>query len=85
MSVKKQHFNFDDLQSFIATFFKVDPSLVSGKTTASDIDNWDSLNHMTFIAAVEAHFEVQFEFGEILAFENVGDLFNVLLHKKSKH
>lgn len=82
MSVNNQHFNFDDLQSFTATFFKVEPGLISAKTKASDIDNWDSLNHMTFIASVEAHFDVQFEFGEILAFENLGDLFNVMLQKK---
>lgn len=84
MHLNNDALHFDELQKFAANFFKVDPELILAQTTAADIENWDSLNHMTFIASVEAHFKVEFEFGEILAFENLGSLFNAILTKKRK-
>jgi len=43
-------------------------------TTASDIDEWDSLNNIKLIAEVEQHFNVKFKLREILKLKNVGEL-----------
>lgn len=43
-------------------------------TTASDIDEWDSLNNIKLIADVEQHFNVKFKLREILKLKNVGEL-----------
>lgn len=63
------------------SFFKNDSLIVSNETTANDIEEWDSLNHMNFISEVEKHFNIQFEFFEIMDLENVGELINSILQK----
>lgn len=63
------------------SFFKNDSLVVSKETTANDIEEWDSLNHMNFISEVEKHFNIQFEFFEIMDLENVGELIESILQK----
>lgn len=47
---------------------------LTSTTTASDIDEWDSLNNIRLIADVEQHFNVKFKLREILKLKNVGEL-----------
>lgn len=63
---------FDD-QSIIAT----------ENTNASDIEEWDSLNHATMIAKVEKHFKIKFELMEMLNFKNVGNMVDAIEKKLS--
>jgi acyl carrier protein len=52
-----------------------DPDVVlKRETTAQDVDGWDSLNHITFIVAIEKHFKVKFNSAEIRSWKNVGDM-----------
>lgn len=62
--------NFDD-----------DTIVVTEKTTASDIDAWDSLEHVNLMAKIEKEFNVKFELREMLALKDVGEMVN-LLEKK---
>ena len=47
---------------------------LSKTTTTSDIEAWDSLNHIKMITAVEKYFKIRFNLTELLNFRNVGDL-----------
>ena len=61
-----------------------DPNIVvSETTTANDIENWSSLNHMDLIHAVESEFHIKFNLREVIRMGNVGDLIKVLLTKTS--
>lgn len=71
----------EDIIELMKSFFKNDSLIVSNETTANDIEEWDSLNHMNFISEVEKHFNIQFEFFEIMDLENVGELINSILQK----
>jgi len=52
-----------------------DPNVVLNReTTAQDVDDWDSLNHITFIVAIEKYFKVKFSSAEIRSWKNVGDM-----------
>jgi len=52
-----------------------DESLViNKKSTADDIDAWDSLSHVNLILAIEIAFEIEFSQREIMSFQNVGDM-----------
>ena len=42
--------------------------------TAKDVPDWDSLNHINLIVAVERSFRVRFTTREVIALEKVGDL-----------
>ncbi len=44
------------------------------ETTARDIKNWDSLNHIQIIVAVEKHFKIMFNFVDLQRFKNVGEM-----------
>ncbi len=56
-----------------------DPSLEIGpETTARDIEEWDSLNHVTLILAIETHFGVRFRLHEVAELQSVGQLFDLI-------
>ncbi len=54
--------------------FEDDTIQINEKTTADDIDGWDSLSHVNLIVAVETTFNCRFSQKELLTFKNVGDL-----------
>ena len=59
-----------------------DPDLVvEGRTTANDVDGWDSLTHINLIVAVEREFKVRFTTAEVTGMKNVGDLLGAILRK----
>ena len=42
--------------------------------TAADVENWDSLNHIDLIFAIERKFKVKFTTREVAALKTVGEL-----------
>ncbi len=44
------------------------------ETSAKEVKNWDSLNHILIITAVEKHFGIRFNFAELQKFQNVGQM-----------
>ncbi|MBQ3079372.1 MAG: acyl carrier protein [Clostridia bacterium] len=53
------------------------------KTTAKDVDGWDSLMHITLIAEVEDAFGVKFSMKEVTGMKNIGEMVQ-LIEKKAK-
>lgn len=51
------------------------------ETTANDVQDWDSLNHIELVVAVEKHFKIKFNFAELQKFRNVGDMCDNILGK----
>lgn len=51
---------------------------VSGETTADDIEDWDSLNHITLIGAIEDEFGFAFTMGEVSGMKNVGEMTDII-------
>lgn len=61
-----------------------DPNLVIGPdTTAEDIDDWDSQNHIALTVATEEHFGIRFRTAELESLKNVSD-FVALIRTKAK-
>ena len=59
-----------------------DPGLVlTDTTTAGDIPDWDSLQHVTLLFRIEDEFGVEFMGDEAASLANVGEL-ETLLRKK---
>ena len=48
--------------------------LIEDKTTADDIEDWDSLAHLQLIMALERRFNIQFNISEIHSYANVGEM-----------
>jgi len=51
-----------------------DSIVVQYETTADDIEEWDSLNHIALVVAIEKKFGIQFTAKEIQDFKNVGEM-----------
>jgi acyl carrier protein len=53
-----------------------DTVVLTEETTANDVDEWDSLNHIQLVVAIEKHFKIRFVSQEILRWQNVGEMVN---------
>jgi acyl carrier protein len=54
-------------------------------TTAENVVDWDSFNHINIVVAIEAHFGVKFQMAEIEEVRNVGELVDLVHDKLSAH
>lgn len=61
--------------------FDDDSIHVSANTTANDIEDWDSLEHITLISAVEREFRMKFKMGEISSMKNVGEMVSIIVSR----
>ncbi|WP_295085907.1 acyl carrier protein [Ruminococcus sp.] len=52
--------------------------VVNEKTTADDIEDWDSLAHINLVAAVENEFGLRFKMREVSSMKNVGDMISII-------
>jgi len=54
---------------------------VNDGTTSDDIEDWDSLEHINLVAAIEKEFDVKFTMAQIMGFENVGEMVDCILEQ----
>lgn len=54
--------------------FDDDEIVLTETTSAKDIEDWDSLEHINLIAAVEKEFKMRFTMKEVSGMKNVGEL-----------
>jgi len=67
---------------FRAVFDQPDLVLHEGMT-AADVENWDSLNHIDLVVAVERKFKIKFTTREVTGLKTVGDLAELTARKAS--
>ncbi|MDO4219296.1 MAG: acyl carrier protein [Synergistaceae bacterium] len=70
---------FEKLNEVFREVFDDDEIMVSDGTTANDIEDWDSLEHINLIVAVEKKFSIKFNMGEVNKFKNVGEMVDIIL------
>ena len=56
-----------------------DPSIsVSSATTSEDIEDWDSIEHINLMEAVEEEFGLRFKMREVSGMKNVGEMIDII-------
>lgn len=51
---------------------------VDERTTSDDIEDWDSLEHINLIEAVEQEFKMRFKMKEVSGMKNVGEMAGII-------
>ena len=69
------------LNEVFQNVFDDDEITVDRDTTATDIEDWDSLEHIRLIAAVEREFGVKFTMKEVSAMKNVGEMMDIIAER----
>jgi acyl carrier protein len=69
------------ISATLADILDVDGLDLSETTIADDIEDWDSVNHVKLMIALEAEFKIRFESNEITAPSNVGELLDLIESK----
>ena len=72
---------YENLNEVFRDVFDDEDITVCDATTAEDIEDWDSLEHINLIVAVEKKFNIKFNMGEVHAFKNVGEMVDIILKR----
>lgn len=70
---------YDKLNTVFQDVFDDESITVSAATTAEDIEDWDSLEHINLVAAVEQAFDVKFTMGQVMTMKNVGEMVTIIM------
>jgi acyl carrier protein len=70
-----------NLNQIIASTLNLPLASVTNQLTMTEVESWDSLQHMTLIASLEQSFATEFTFEEIIAMQSVAEIKRVLNSK----
>jgi acyl carrier protein len=59
--------------------FENEDVVLTESSTAADVEEWDSLTHLSLISDIEEEFEINFTLGEISGSKNLGELITALM------
>ena len=54
---------------------------VNDSTNSSDIEDWDSLEHITLVVSMEKEFNLKFDLKEVNKLANVGEMIDLIASK----
>ena len=70
---------YETLNGVFQDVFDDESITVNDETTSDDIEDWDSLEHINLIAAVEQEFGVKLNMGQVVSMKNVGEMVDIIL------
>ena len=73
----------EKLQEIFQDVFDDDSIELFDEMTAADVEDWDSLSHITLINEIERGFGIRFSTKEVLQAKNVGE-FLAIIEKRLK-
>ena len=66
------------VQNICRKVFNDSSLIITDQTSATEIANWDSLNHVVLIMEIEKVFNIKFALGELQDLKNVGSLVEII-------
>lgn len=73
---------FEKLNEIFREVFEDDDIVVTEATSAADIEDWDSLTHITLISSVEEEFDIKFAMKDVIGMKNVGEMVDIIMEDK---
>ena len=75
---------YAELNEVFQDVFDDESITVSDATTADDIEDWDSLEHINLVVAVEKQFGIKFTMGEVNGMKNVGAMVDIIVERAKR-
>lgn len=70
---------FEKLNEIFREVFEDDSIVVTETTSSADIEDWDSLTHITLISEVEEEFDIKFAMKDVIGMKNVGEMVDIIM------
>ena len=72
---------FEKLNVIFRKNFDDEDILLNDETSSADIEDWDSLEQINLVVAIQDEFSVKFNIDEVNAMKNVGEMVDFILEK----
>lgn len=73
---------FKKINEIFIEVFEDDTIEVVETTSAADIEDWDSLTHITLISEIEEEFDIKFSMKDVIGMKNVGEMVDIIMEDK---
>lgn len=70
-----------ELQEIFVDVFDNEELIITEETNAEDIEDWDSLEQIHILVAIEKRFNIKFDIKEVTNLNNVGEIVDVIERK----
>jgi acyl carrier protein len=76
---------FNEILAEVTEIFKDildnDKLVIDAKSSAADVEEWDSLSHIHIVVAIEKKYKIKFTTAELKNMKNVGNLVELIQSK----
>jgi acyl carrier protein len=69
------------VQNIFRDIFDDDFMIVEDKTNSEEVEDWDSLNHINLVSAIEKELKIKFSLGELTSLKDVGEMVDLIIKK----
>ena len=73
-----------DIQDIFRDNFDDDSLVITRETTADDIEDWDRLEQINLLTAMEKKFGIKFTLDDVRGLANVGDMADLIVRLKGE-
>ena len=70
---------YERLTGVFCEVFDDESITLNETTTADDIEDWDSFEHINLIVAVQEEFSFKIPMGKVVTMKNVGEMVDIIL------
>lgn len=70
---------YERLTEVFREVFDDEEIILNDGTTADDIEDWDSFEHINLVVAVENEFSFKIPMGKVVTMKNVGEMVDIIL------
>ncbi len=72
---------FEEITAIFRDVFDDDSLVITDETNSEDIEDWDSLEHINLVVAMEKKFNMKFNIKEVGELKNVGEMADLILKR----
>ena len=71
----------DKVNEIFRDVFDDDTLVITDSTNSDDIEDWDSLEHISLVVSMENEFNLKFDLKEVNKLANVGEMVDLIASK----